>query len=286
MGKNDRTAGISKAPNPGISLYNDCSIKCSSDKTMGSTMGWISKLLKKTEEEDEVPAPSTGFHDLEGYPVAMALSSPADLRSARELVHGAALRTAQVYGIPPRWLSFEVVTISDEEKAFFQLQAIVNHWDDYFMAHTYAFERAVIKKIREDNVGVGRALRAVLWRVDADAGCPYDDMPDAAAWSTEAIALRGEARDRINRELFMQHHNALPPALAAAMAVPVAGRDLEVIGDTLSLDQGAHVSGDDYPSTAAAELASEADATGFASTHALDVKAEKKSAVDLPISAH
>ena len=248
-------------------------------------MGWISKLLNKTEE-DEVPAPSTGFHDIEGYPVAMALASPADLRSARELVHGAAMRTAQIYGIPPRWLSFEVVTISDEEKAFFQLQAVVNHWDDYFMAHTYAFERAVIKKIREDNVNVGRALRAVLWRVDADAGCPYDDMPDATAWSTEAIALRGEARDRINRELFKQHHNALPPALAAAMAVPTAGGNVEVIGDTLSLDHGAQPSGDDYPSTAAAELAAEADNTGFASTHSLDVKAEKRQAVDLPISAH
>ena len=168
-------------------------------------MGWISKLLSKTEEQEDVPAPSTGFHDLEGYPVAMTLSSPTDLRTARELVHGAAIRTAQVYGIPPNWLSFEVVTISDEEKAFFQLQAVLSHWDDYLMAHTYAFERAVIKKIREDNVSVGRALRAVLWRVDANAGCPYDDMPDVSAWSNDAIALRGEARDRINRELFKQH---------------------------------------------------------------------------------
>ena len=108
-------------------------------------MGWISKLFSKTDEP-EMPSPSTGFHDLEGHPVPISLAT-TDARVARALVHNAATLTAQVYALPANWLSFEVVTISDDEKAYFQLQVLMNHWDEYLVAHSYAFERAVIKKV-------------------------------------------------------------------------------------------------------------------------------------------
>jgi type IV secretory pathway VirB3-like protein len=189
-------------------------------------MRWISNLFSKANS-DEVPSPSTGFHDLEGHPVPISLAA-ADVRAARELVHSAATRTAQIYGVPARWLAFEVVTIADDEKAYFQLQVIMKHWDEYMMAHSYAFERAVIKRITEDNQNVGRALRAVLWRVAADAGCPYDDMPESKAWTPEAVKRRGEVRDRINRELYAittPASGALPAAL-----MPVSADDAERAG--------------------------------------------------------
>jgi hypothetical protein len=189
-------------------------------------MGWISNLFSKTNH-DEVPSPSTGFHDLEGQPVPISLAA-ADVRAARELVHGAAVRTAQTYGVPARWLMFEVVTIADDEKAYFQLQVVLKHWDEYFMSHTYAFERAVIKRIREENDNVGRALRAVLWRVAADAGCPYDDMPESKAWAPESIKRRGDVREHINRELYAvltPASGALHPAL-----MPVSADDAERAG--------------------------------------------------------
>ncbi len=163
-------------------------------------MGWLTRLFKSPQRASG-PSNSTSYHDLDGLPVPLKPAA-VDLRSARDLVNQAAVRTAQVYGVPTGWLSFEVVTISDANQAYFQLQVVMNIWDEYLAAHCYAFECAVIKRIREDNLGVGRAVRAVLWRVAPEAGCPYDDMPEPKAWSAEAIKVRGMARDRMNRELY------------------------------------------------------------------------------------
>lgn len=163
-------------------------------------MGWLANFFKAPHGED-TPSHSTGFHDVDGSPVPLKARS-ADLRTARELISAAAMQTTVVYGVPPRWLTFEVVTISDDENAYFQLQVVMNHWDDYLVAHCYAFERAVIQRIRQENVEVSRAIRAVLWRTAADAGCPYDDMPEAQAWSVDAVKKRGQLRDRVNREMY------------------------------------------------------------------------------------
>jgi hypothetical protein len=189
-------------------------------------MGWLKKFFRDAKGI-EVSSPSTNFHDLDGHPVAISLQS-ADLSSARELLSNAAAQTAQAYGIPARWLSFEVVTIADNEKAYFQLQALINHWDEYLVAHTFAFERAVIKRIREENTQVARAVRAVLWRVSPEAGCPYDDMPESKAWGADAVKKRGEARDMVNRVLYA----ATTPASGAVAAalMPVSADDADRAG--------------------------------------------------------
>ncbi len=179
-------------------------------------MGWISKLLNKSDGPLE-PSHSTGFHDIDEKPVAITLAE-SDVRAAREMVHQAAVYTAQIHGLPARWLSFEVVTISDAERAYFQLQILLHYWDEYLMAHCQAFELAVLKKIREENIDVGRAVRAVLWKVTANAGCPYDQMPEPSAWTSESIKERALTRDRINRELYAQHYNTIPDPTGLSLA--------------------------------------------------------------------
>jgi hypothetical protein len=161
-------------------------------------MGWMSNLFAKPKVPD-MPSPSTSFHDLDGGPVPLKVQATG-ARGARELVHAAAVHTAQVYGVPLHWLSFEVVTIGDSQKAYFQLQVVMKHWDDYLAMHCYAFELAVMKRIREQDRGVARAVRAVLFRVSPDAGCPYDEMPEPKAWSPEAIRLRATLHDRDSAE--------------------------------------------------------------------------------------
>ncbi len=163
-------------------------------------MGWLANFFKSPNDIQE-PSNSTSFYDVDGAPVPLKTLA-ADLRIARELIKSAATQTVLAYGVPARWLNFEVVTISDDEKAYFQLQVVINHWDEYLVAHCYAFERAVLKRIRDENIEVGRAIRAVLWRMAPDAGCPYDQMPEAQAWSADEVKKRGQMRDRVNRELY------------------------------------------------------------------------------------
>lgn len=157
---------------------------------------------------------------MDGKPVPLS-SQGTDMRIAREKVRAAAIRTAQAFGIPAPWLNYEVVTISDEEKAFFQLQVSLRFWDELLWAQSMAFEQQVYKRIREDDVNVARAVRAVLWRVLPEAGCPFDELSDPLAWQPEAVKTRMQAYERLRREL-SSPAAALASSLPATAAIPAA----------------------------------------------------------------
>jgi hypothetical protein len=183
-------------------------------------VGWLSNLLSTPREsrpsEAEQASPSTAFPDYDGQPVAV---NPAihNVRSARELIHDVAVRTAQAYGLPEKWLGFEVVTISNDQNAYFQLQIILKHWDDRLWAHTYAFELAVRKRIREADATTAGAVRAVLWRVEPDAGCPFDDLPQGD-WGKPPVLI-GDAVAPVTAYQPTQPASAAAAFMAAA---PVA----------------------------------------------------------------
>ncbi len=172
-------------------------------------MSWLNRILNPAPRGQDVPSPSTGFFDIEGQPVPLSVSRQ-DVRAARELIRAAAMRTAGIFGIPSNWLSYEVVTISDDEKAYFQLQVSLRIWDEQLWAQSAAFEQQVLKRIREDDVNVARAVRAVLWRILPDAGCPHDELSTADAWRSEAVKKRAGAYDRLRSELLAPAQNTLP----------------------------------------------------------------------------
>jgi hypothetical protein len=177
-------------------------------------MSWMSKLFNKSNGV-ELPAHSTGFQDMEAAPRPIRLQG-TDLRAAREAIHSTAMKTAKACGVPPLWLNFEVITMADSEKAYFQLQVVIQHWDAHLAAHSYAFERAVMKRLLTDHKRVGRAVRAVLWRTAYDAGCPYDDMPDPSSWTTEAIKKRATAQNQTEQHLQAHEPGTQPPVSQAS----------------------------------------------------------------------
>jgi hypothetical protein len=157
-------------------------------------MNWVKKtFFDKTLRDPEPPSEplshSTSFHEFDVQPEPLDVRR-ADVRVARELIYSCAKQTALVYGIPPQWLVFEVLTISDESKAYFQVQVQMQEWDEHLFARSYAFEIALMKRLAELNMVVARAVRAVLWRVKHEAGCPYDELPGPEAWTPEAVARR------------------------------------------------------------------------------------------------
>ncbi len=171
-------------------------------------MNWVKKtFFEKAPREPELSSEplshSTSFHEFDSRPEPLDVRR-ADVRAARELVYGVAKQTAALYGIPAHWLAFEVLTISDDEQAFFQLQVLVHEWDEHLFARSYAFELALMKRLADLNMVVARAVRAVLWRVKPDAGCPYDELPGPEAWTPEAVS-----------------HRALQRLHAAAVPMPV-----------------------------------------------------------------
>jgi hypothetical protein len=172
-------------------------------------VNWLNRILGSPPPRPETPTHSTGFYDIDGKPVPLSMQGD-NVRMARELVRAAAVRTAAAFGVPGNWLSYEVVTIADEEKAYFQLQVALRVWDEQLWAQSGAFEQQIYKRIREDNAEVARAVRAVLWRILPDAGCPYDELSAAEAWKPDAVKARMQAYERLRR--------TFAPGLAAAAA--------------------------------------------------------------------
>jgi hypothetical protein len=200
-------------------------------------VNWLNRILSNAEPTQDVPSPSTGFFDIEGQPVPLSLAEK-DVRAARELVRSAAVRTTQAFGIPANWLSYEVVTISDDEKAYFQLQVSLRIWDEHLWSMSCAYEQQVLKRIRDDDVNVARAVRAVLWRVLPDAGCPYDELAGAAAWKPEAIRARSVIYDRMRSELLFPDLTlpSVVSGLESSATLPMPQRTGSSFGDTHPVD--------------------------------------------------
>ena len=178
-------------------------------------MSWFNKILSKTPDTPDEPSHSTGYFDMDGAPTPLS-ADKQDMKAAREVVRAAALRTATTFGIPPQWLAYEVVTISDDDKAYFQLQISLRIWDEQLWAQSSAFEGQVLKRIRESDVNVARAVRAVLWRILPDAGCPHDKLSDHEAWRAETAKARAAAYDKLRATLLLAQ---TPEALATPQPV-------------------------------------------------------------------
>jgi hypothetical protein len=191
---------------------------CKSFLKQRHAVSWLNRILKSTPPGNDAPSPSTGFFDIEGQPVPLSLDQQ-DVRAARELIRAAAVRTTAIFGIPANWFSYEVVTISDDEKAYFQLQVSLRIWDEQLWSQSAAYEQQVLKRIREDDVNVARAVRAVLWRVLPDAGCPHDELAGAPAWKPEAVKARSVAYDRLRSEL-------AAPSLGSTLPSVVTGAEV------------------------------------------------------------
>jgi hypothetical protein len=201
-------------------------------------VNWLNRILGSAPPRPEAPTHSTGFYDLEGKPVPLSMQGD-NLRLARELVRNAAQRTAAAFGIPSNWLSYEVVTIADEQNAYFQLQVALRFWDEQLWAQSGAFEQQVYKRVREDDANVARAVRAVLWRILPDAGCPYDELSDAQAWKPEAVKARTVAYQRLQREFAPNVGSAgVAGAASAATAVAATGSTAATSGTIPSVASG------------------------------------------------
>ena len=87
-------------------------------------MAWLSGLFGKKNAQAMELLPSGGL-DAED-----ALAVPGStVAEARDLINRAAYETLQLNGIPKEWIKFEILTLSDAAKAYFQLQGTIRHWD-------------------------------------------------------------------------------------------------------------------------------------------------------------
>lgn len=154
-------------------------------------MGWLSSLFGRKNAFGADSLSSESFNSSLSDEGPVGLSVPgSSVPNARQLIMQCANHVIRSHGIPQDWLKLELLTMANEAKAYFQLQITIKHWDGYLLLHSHAFELSVMNRVREQSLPVSRSMRAVLWRVAPDAGCPYEQMPPSVAWTQDAIAQR------------------------------------------------------------------------------------------------
>ena len=154
-------------------------------------MGWLSSLFGRKNAFGADSLSSESFNSSLSDEGPVGLSVPgSSVPNARQLIMQCANQVIRSHGIPQDWLKLELLTMADEAKAYFQLQITIKHWDGDLLLHSHAFELSVMNRVREQSLPVSRSMRAVLWRVAPDAGCPYEQMPPSVAWTQDAIAQR------------------------------------------------------------------------------------------------
>lgn len=104
----------------------------------------------------------------------------------RELLRITGRDVARDHGIPPDWLSCEVMTMSKQGKVTFQVKVVIHHWDEQLMLFSRAFELAYLERLRGISPEAAQAFRTMVWAIAEGAGCPYDKMPENEFWSEAA----------------------------------------------------------------------------------------------------
>lgn len=153
-------------------------------------MGWLGNIFGKKQDAFSTLSLPPALPETDGAAVA-----DLDPAQARDLINRAAHEVLSLNGIPKDWVRFEILTLSDASKAYFQLQVTMVRWDAYLLLHSLAFEKTVMARVRERSTTIAQALRAVLWRVASNTDCPYEKLPPSVAWTPEAIAQRQSSSD-------------------------------------------------------------------------------------------
>ncbi len=103
--------------------------------------------------------------------------------------------TLRDHGIPPVWVSTEVMTVSSQGRLVFQVILTLKFWEESLPLYFSALEASYMTRLDSTNPELAEAVRSVSWRIAPDAACPYADMPNPAFW-TEAVRQERVAAKR------------------------------------------------------------------------------------------
>jgi hypothetical protein len=129
------------------------------------------------------------------------------------------------HGIPPVWISTDVMTVSSQGRLVFQIILTLKFWDESLPLYFSAFEASYMTRVDSTNPELAEAVRSVSWRIAPDAACPYADMPDPVFWTEAVRQERVAAKRRLElNQLFedeWREDQSGGPAFAPTDPVPL-----------------------------------------------------------------
>lgn len=133
-------------------------------------------------------ADSSGFRPsaLQSAQQPLPRQSSSVVNAQRETLRNLITDVLREHGIPPVWISTDVMTVSSQGRLVFQIILTLKFWEESLPLYFSAFEASYMTRVDSTNPELAEAVRSVSWRIAPDAACPHTDMPNPAYW-TEAV---------------------------------------------------------------------------------------------------
>jgi len=138
-------------------------------------------------DDRSAPAASRMFTNYPPEESAKRRKASSEQGSARrELLRTVLRKTLNRHGIPPGWISAEMlVTTSRGRESGMHWRLLVKHWDPRLMTHSVALQNSLILRLLNHDPTAAEWLMGISWQyalVD-EAACP--PMPYPGFWTAE-----------------------------------------------------------------------------------------------------
>jgi hypothetical protein len=111
-----------------------------------------------------------------------AQDSKYDDAIKRELVKGVLKDALRLSGIPPHWVTCELLNISNAPERFVHIQLTMNVWSEELLKYSVALQRKILIGLEHYEPGVDHSRHVFSWQISPHSQCPHLEMPDPDAW--------------------------------------------------------------------------------------------------------
>lgn len=140
----------------------------------------------------------------------------SDNGTRRQLVQTLLRECLRRNGIPTGWIECQMLVVNSRSRGpGMYARLVLRHWDPRLLTYAYAFQKELLAAVSQFEPQSSTWLHGVSWEFNVGDSCPYPEMPDPAIWREPPAAV--------------------VPLAAAAVAVPAAGADDEVLRDLKDL---------------------------------------------------
>lgn len=127
------------------------------------------------------PIQKTGFHSTQS-----SRAAPATQPARREALANALRDTLARNGIPPTWISGEMLTAKSRKgEQGLHWRLVIHHWDPRLLPHLVALQNALITRVHTFDPVAEQWLMGISWRLalDDESQCP--PLPHSNIWTAD-----------------------------------------------------------------------------------------------------
>jgi hypothetical protein len=170
----------------------------------------------KTDKPSSAAKPAARTPPADTRDSQHTIEDNSDNGTRRQLVQTLLRECLRRNGIPTGWIECQMLVVNSRSRGpGMYARLVLRHWDPRLLTYAYAFQKELLAAVSQFEPQSSTWLHGVSWEFNVGDSCPYPDMPDPAIWREPPAAV--------------------VPVAAAAVAVPAAGADDEVLRDLKDL---------------------------------------------------